>query len=93
MFICFGVYGKKQQDNIHNHSLNLCAWFRITLEKEAELDIMRSKKRAERDFFKKMENGEMDKEKIKEPKLLIGKLKEVYSYVLSKLEVSAHILN
>ena len=39
---------------------------------------MRSKKRAERDFFKKMENGEMDKEKIKEPKLLIGKLKEVY---------------
>jgi len=51
---------------------------RITLEKEAELDIMRSKKRAERDFFKKMENGEMDKEKIKEPKLLIGKLKETH---------------
>ena len=57
------------------------AWFRVTLEKEAELEIMRSKKRQERDFFKKMENGELnpkDEEK-KQPKLLVGKLKDVVS--------------
>jgi len=48
---------------------------RTTMEKEAELEIMRSKKRGERDFFKKMENGEVENEGPKEPKLLIGKLK------------------
>jgi len=48
---------------------------RTTLEKEAELQMMRSKKRGERDFFKKMENGEMKEDAPKEPKLLIGKLK------------------
>ena len=49
----------------------------MTLEKEAELEIMRSKKRQERDFFKKMENGEINKEEEKKPKLLVGKLKDV----------------
>jgi len=48
---------------------------RTTLEKEAELQTMRSKKRGERDFFKKMESGEVKDAGPKEPKLLIGKLK------------------
>merc|ERR1719228_806462 len=48
---------------------------RTTLEKEAELQTMRSKKRGERDFFKKMERGEIKDDGPKEPKLLIGKLK------------------
>jgi len=46
------------------------------LEKDAELAMMRSRKRDERDFFKKMEKGETKKEEIKEPKLLIGKLRD-----------------
>merc|ERR1719341_2321026 len=49
---------------------------RTTLEKDAELAQMRKNKRGERDFFKKMENGELNEEKRKEPKLLIGKLKD-----------------
>ena len=53
----------------------LSAGDRTTLEKEAELQLMRSKKRGERDFFKKMENGEVKDEGPKEPKLLIGRLK------------------
>merc|ERR1719495_2106205 len=48
---------------------------RITLEKEAELETMRSRKRGERDFFKKMENGEINKPEHK-PQLLVGRLKE-----------------
>merc|ERR1711874_561543 len=32
---------------------------RITLEKDAELQMMRTRKRGERDFFKKLENGEL----------------------------------
>jgi len=48
---------------------------RLTLEKEAELEIMRSRKRGERDFFKKMENGEGSKVETK-PQLLVGRLKE-----------------
>jgi hypothetical protein len=51
---------------------------RLTLEKEAELEMMRSKKRQERDYFKKMETGELtNKEEEKKPKLLIGKIKDV----------------
>ena len=50
-------------------------FFRITLEKDAELDMMRLKKREERDFFKKMETGELDNKKKKDANLLIGKLK------------------
>lgn len=52
--------------------------FRLTLEKEAELETMRSRKRGERDFFKKMENGEINKPEHK-PQLLVGRLKEVHS--------------
>jgi len=48
---------------------------RTTLEKDMELEMMRSKKREERDFFKKMEKGGPQEEGPKEPKLLIGKLK------------------
>ena len=48
---------------------------RITLEKDAELQMMRTKKRGERDFFKKLENGETKEDAPKEPKLLVGKLK------------------
>ena len=50
---------------------------RLTLEKEAELELMRSKKRQERDYFKKMETGELNKDEEKKPKLLIGKIKDV----------------
>ena len=48
---------------------------RTTLEKEAELQTMRSKKRGERNYFQQLENGELEDDKPKEPKLLIGKLK------------------
>merc|ERR1719232_211673 len=48
---------------------------RITSEKDAELHMMRTKKRGERDFFKKLENGDVKEETPKEPKLLVGKLK------------------
>jgi hypothetical protein len=52
---------------------------RTTLEKDAELAMMRKNKRGERDYFKKMENGELDenKKKMSEPKLLIGKLRDM----------------
>jgi len=48
---------------------------RTTLEKDMELEMMRSKKRGERDFFKNMEKGGPQDDAPKEPKLLIGKLK------------------
>ena len=48
---------------------------RITMEKNAELHMMRTKKRGERDFFKNLENGDGKEETPKEPKLLVGKLK------------------
>jgi hypothetical protein len=52
--------------------------YRLTLEKEAELELMRSKKRQERDYFKKMETGELQpRDEEKKPKLLIGKIKDV----------------
>ena len=47
------------------------------MEKEAELEAMRSRKREERDYFKKMENGELDQKEEYRPKLLVGKLKDV----------------
>lgn len=51
---------------------------RLTLEKEAELELMRSKKRKERDYFKKMETGELQpRDEEKKPKLLIGKIKDL----------------
>ena len=45
------------------------------MEKDAELHMMRTKKRGERDFFKKLENGDVKEDAPKEPKLLVGKLK------------------
>lgn len=55
---------------------NISASDRLTLEKDAELEFMRSKKREERKFFEKLENGEMETKEEPKPKLLIGKLKE-----------------
>lgn len=54
---------------------------KILSEKDAELEQMRKSKREQRDYFKMMEAGKLkDKEngaKLKEPKLLVGKLKDV----------------
>ena len=72
-----GANAKKFMDMFNNGEVpeGMSASDRTTLEKEAELQVMRSKKRGERDFFKKMESGEMKDDGPKEPKLLIGKLK------------------
>ena len=55
---------------------------RLVLEKEQELQNMRNKKRQEKEFFRKMEAGELDEnDGKKEPKLLVGKFKDVsYPY-------------
>merc|ERR1719277_1840174 len=58
---------------------------RITLEKDAELQMMRTKKRGERDFFKKLENGDAKDEAPKEPKLLVGKLKMSISKISERV--------
>jgi len=49
---------------------------KMTREKELELEAMRSKKRGESDYWKKMEKGELEDTKKKEPKLLVGRLKD-----------------
>jgi len=69
---------KKFMDMFNNGEVpeGMNAGDRTTLEKDAELAQMRKNKRGERDFFKKMENGELNEEKRKEPKLLVGKLKD-----------------
>merc|ERR1712080_502300 len=70
---------KKFMDMFNNGEVpeGLNAGDRNTLEKDAELAMMRSRKRGERDYFKKMENGELlQNEKKPEPKLLIGKLRD-----------------
>ena len=48
-------------------------------EKNAELEQMRKTKREQKEYFQKMEKGELDdgKDKDKEPKLLVGKFKDV----------------
>lgn len=71
---------KKFMDMFNNGEVpeGMNAGDRTTLEKDAELAMMRSRKRGERDFFKKMENGELQQsEKKPEPKLLIGKLRDM----------------
>merc|ERR1719419_1106836 len=70
---------KKFMDMFNNGEVpeGMNAGDRTTLEKDAELAMMRSRKRGERDFFKKMENGELQTDEKKEPKLLIGKLKDM----------------
>jgi len=71
---------KKFMDMFNNGEVpeGLNAGDRNTLEKDAELAMMRSRKRGERDYFKKMESGELQQnEKKSEPKLLIGKLRDM----------------
>ena len=46
-------------------------------EKDAELELMRKAKREQRDYFKKMESGKLEEKARKEPKMLVGKLKDV----------------
>ena len=54
---------------------------RITADKEAELEQMRKSKRAQADYFKMMEAGKLHEQeqptRRREPKLLVGKLKNV----------------
>lgn len=53
---------------------------RSILEKEQELQQMRKTKREQKEFFRKMEAGELnkaDEEQQKEPKLLVGKIRDV----------------
>jgi len=73
-----GQNAKKFMDMFNKGEIpeGISATDRITLEKEAELDMMRSKKRDERNFFHKMENGEIATKDEPKPKLLVGKLKE-----------------
>lgn len=47
-------------------------------EKNHELEQMRKTKREQKEYFKKMEKGELeDPAKAHEPKLLVGKFKDV----------------
>ena len=46
-------------------------------EKDAELEQMRKNKREQRQYFKMMEAGKLDEQKTKEPKMLVGKFKDV----------------
>ena len=50
-----------------------------TAEKDAELELMRKSKREQREYFQMMEAGKLEniEKKRKEPKLLVGKLKDV----------------
>lgn len=49
---------------------------RTILEKDAELEIMRKNKSEQRDYFKKLEEGKMDNQEHKEPKLMVGRIKD-----------------
>ena len=49
---------------------------RTILEKDAELEIMRKKKSEQRDYFKKLEEGKIDNQEYKEPKLMVGRIKD-----------------
>ena len=57
---------------------------RITTDKEAELEQMRKSKRAQADYFKMMEAGKLQEQeqptRRREPKLLVGKLKDVRTF-------------
>ncbi len=45
------------------------------MDKEHELEMMRRTKRQQKEFFKKMESGQLDEQdEAKEPKLLVGKI-------------------
>lgn len=73
-----GANAKKFMDMFNNGEVpeGMSSSDRVTLEKDTELAQMRKNKRGERDYFKKMENGELVEDKPKEPKLLIGKLRD-----------------
>ena len=49
---------------------------RTILEKDAELEIMRKNKSEQRDYFKKLEEGKLDNHEFKEPKLMVGRIKD-----------------
>ena len=49
---------------------------RTILEKDAELEIMRKNKSEQRDYFRKLEEGKMDNQEYKEPKLMVGRIKD-----------------
>lgn len=57
------------------------------MEKEQELQQMRKIKREQKEFFKRMEKGQLDDgdEKQKEPKLLVGKIKDVSSNAIEEM--------
>ena len=50
-------------------------------EKDAELEQMRKNKREQREYFKMMEAGKLDEQKTKEPKMLVGKFKDVRYFI------------
>ena len=54
----------------------MAATDRITADKEHELENMRKARKDQKDFFKKLESGEVfaDNAEKKEPKLLIGRI-------------------
>ena len=60
---------------------------RITTDKDSELEQMRKSKRQQRDYFKMMEAGKLqdqqDTGRRREPKLLVGKLKDVRKIFLT----------
>ena len=49
---------------------------RTILEKDAELEIMRKSKREQREYFKNLEEGKLNNNEYKEPKLMVGKIKD-----------------
>ena len=54
---------------------------RSIVEKNQELEMMRKTKRDQKEFFKKMEAGELDEDSQRpEPKLLVGKITDVRTW-------------
>ena len=49
---------------------------RTILEKDAELEIMRKNKSEQRNYFKNLEEGKIENQEFKEPKLMVRRLKD-----------------
>merc|ERR1712156_1066595 len=49
---------------------------RTILEKDAELEIMRKNKSEQRNYFKNLEEGKIENQELKEPKLMVRRLKD-----------------
>ena len=49
---------------------------RTILEKDAELEVMRKGRSEQREYFKKLEEGKINNNEYKEPKLMVGKIKD-----------------